>query len=184
MLRAFRPCASVAAVAFVFYTVFSIVGMNLFGGRFYSCNDITKTCLQSAPGMDSTSCPDSDSCSGTFYNNATSAWEDREWTNPTYEDTGTSYSFDDFFSSMLVLFEVAGLEMWPSVMYSANDVTEVGKAPKRNNSEANSLFFVLFISVMTFFIMELFVTVIIDNFNEIKAERDGSAYMTKKQVRQ
>ena len=39
MLRAFRPCASVAAVAFVFYTVFSIVGMNLFGVRFYSCND-------------------------------------------------------------------------------------------------------------------------------------------------
>ena len=83
---------------------------------------------------------------------------------------------------MTVLFEVASLEMWPSVMYSANDVTEVGYAPKRNNAEGNSLFFVLFISVMTFFIMELFVTVIIDNFNEIKAERDGSAYMTDKQI--
>lgn len=58
----------------------------------------------------------------------------------------------------------------------------IGQAPARNNSEVNSLFFVLFISVMTMFVMELFVTVIIDNFNEIKAERDGSAYMTDKQI--
>ena len=90
-------------------------------------------------------------------------------------------SFDNFFIAMLTLFEVASLEMWPSVMYSTNDVTKVGFAPERNGAEGNSMFFVLFISVMTFFVMELFVTVIIDNFNEIKAETDGSAFMTEKQ---
>ncbi|GMH69806.1 hypothetical protein TrST_g4693 [Triparma strigata] len=181
MLRAFKPCASVGAVAMVFYTVFSIVGVNFFGGKFYSCNDITRTCSQDAPGMDSTLCLDADACTGNYTNDGGEV-VDRVWANPTYEDTGKEYSFDNFFAAMLVLFEVASLEMWPSVMYSANDVTEVGYAPKHNASEGNSLFFVLFISVMTFFIMELFVTVIIDNFNEIKAERDGSAYMTEKQI--
>jgi len=182
MLRAFKPCASVASVALVFYTVFSIVGVNLFGGRFYSCNDPSRTCYPSAPGMNSALCPEVDACTGNWTNPSTGLVEDRAWQNPTYEETGTSYSFDNFFVGMLTLFEVASLEMWPSVMYSANDITSVGRAPSRNNSEGNSLFFVLFISVMTFFVMELFVTVIIDNFNEIKAERDGSAYMTEKQI--
>ena len=182
MLRAFKPCASVASVALVFYTVFSIVGINLFGGRFYSCTDPSRTCYPLAPGMTEESCPAEIACSGNWTNPESGSIEDREWLNPTYEATGTAYSFDNFFQAMLVLFEVASLEMWPSVMYSANDITSVGLAPKRNNSEGNSLFFCLFISVMTFFVMELFVTVIIDNFNEIKAERDGSAYMTDKQI--
>lgn len=182
MLRAFKPCSSVAAVALVFYTVFAIIGINLFGGRFYSCTDPSRTCLATAPGMSSELCPDSLNCAGNWTNPESGSQEMRQWLNPTYEETGTTFSFDNFFSSMMVLFEVASLEMWPSVMYATNDVTGVGTAPKRNNKEGNSLFFVIFISVMCFFVMELFVTVIIDNFNEIKAERDGSAFMTEKQI--
>ena len=182
MLRAFKPCASVASVALVFYTVFSIVGINLFGGRFYSCTDPFRTCFPDAPGMTADLCPTANACIGNWTNPDSGLVEAREWANPTYEETGTTYSFDNFFTAMLTLFEVASLEMWPSVMYSANDITDVGLAPTRNNKEGNSLFFVLFISIMTFFVMELFVTVIIDNFNEIKSERDGSAYMTDKQI--
>ena len=182
MLRAFTPCASVAAVALVFYTVFSIVGMNLFGGKFYSCNDPSRICSLSAPDMTEEFCDPALDCSGIWLNRDSGLNETRLWANPKYEGTGTTFSFDDFGSSMTVLFEVASLEMWPSVMYAANDVTSVGMAPERNANEGNSLFFVLFISVMTMFVMELFVTVIIDNFNEIKAERDGSAYMTENQI--
>ena len=182
MMRAFVPCSSVAAVALVFYTVFSIVGMNLFGGRFYSCSDGSRTCYSAAPGMNSELCPANLDCTGDWLNPESGNTEARLWANPTYESSGTEFSFDDFGSAMTVLFEVASLEMWPSVMYAANDVTSIGVAPERNASEGNSMFFVLFISVMTMFIMELFVTVIIDNFNEIKSERDGSAYMTDTQI--
>ena len=51
MMRAMKPCASVMAVALVFYTVFAIVGTNLYSGRFYSCTDGSKTCFSGAPGM-------------------------------------------------------------------------------------------------------------------------------------
>jgi len=185
MMRAMKPCASVGAVALVFYTVFAIVGTNLFGGRFYSCTDPSRTCFSGAPNMDTLygrDCLPEIDCVGTFFNDDSGANETRKWENPYYESTGTTFSFDNFFVAMLTLFEVASLEMWPSVMYAANDVTKVGFSPEFNATEGNSLFFVLFISIMTFFVMELFVTVIIDNFNEIKSERDGSAYMTEKQI--
>jgi voltage-dependent calcium channel L type alpha-1D len=116
MLRAAVPCASVAAVALVFYTVFSIVGMNLFGGKFRSCTDPSKTCYSGANDIIPDTCLAERDCVGDWTNPDSGELEPRLWANPTYEESGTAFSFDDFGSSMTVLFEVASLEMWPSVM--------------------------------------------------------------------
>ena len=48
----------------------------------------------------------------------------------------------------------------------------------RNNNPIYSLFFILFIFITAFFIMNLFVGVMIDKFNEIQNELNGSAFLT------
>ena len=119
MMRSMKACASVAAVAMVFYTVFAIVGTNLYGGRFYSCTDKSRTCFSGAPKMDTLygrDCTPDIDCVGTWFDEATGTNETRVWQNPFYEETGTTFNFDNFFIAMLTLFEVASLEMWPSVM--------------------------------------------------------------------
>jgi hypothetical protein len=71
---------------------------------------------------------------------------------------------------MLVLFETATLEMWLEVMYHGVDATEENVHPWRDANPAACVFFVVFIIVGSFFIMNLFVGVTIDKFNEMKEE--------------
>ena len=68
---------------------------------------------------------------------------------------------------MLTLVEVSTLEMWPDIMNMAIDSTGVDTGPKRDNKTEVSLLFVAFIFLTTFFVMNLFISVIVDKFNEL-----------------
>uniref|UniRef100_A0A7S0CQF9 Voltage-gated ion channel superfamily n=1 Tax=Micromonas pusilla TaxID=38833 RepID=A0A7S0CQF9_MICPS len=81
-----------------------------------------------------------------------------------------NYDFDHIGTAMLVLFETATLEMWLEVMYHGVDATEENVHPWRDANPAACVFFVVFIIVGSFFIMNLFVGVTIDKFNEMKEE--------------
>ena len=81
-----------------------------------------------------------------------------------------NYDFDHIGTAMLVLFETATLEMWLEVMYHGVDATETNVHPWRDANPAACVFFVVFIIVGSFFIMNLFVGVTIDKFNEMKEE--------------
>ena len=86
-----------------------------------------------------------------------------------------NYDFDHIGTAMLVLFETATLEMWLEVMYHGVDATEENVHPWRDANPAACVFFVVFIVVGSFFIMNLFVGVTIDKFNEMK-EESAAAY--------
>ena len=74
---------------------------------------------------------------------------------------------------MLTLFEVSTLEMWPNIMFRAIDATTPTTAPKRDNQPFVSLLFVVFIFLTTFFVMNLFISVIVDKFNEMQKKKEG-----------
>lgn len=54
------------------------------------------------------------------------------------------------------------------LMRSAVDSTEVGRQPMRDNGLVYYIFFVIFIVFGSFFTLNLFIGVIIDNFNMLK----------------
>lgn len=76
--------------------------------------------------------------------------------------------FDYIGNAMLTLFEISTTEGWVDVMYSACDARGIFMQPIRDAQEVWSLFFVFFILVGSFFILQLCVGVIIDNFSRIK----------------
>ena len=73
-------------------------------------------------------------------------------------------NFDSVPSAMMTLFIVASLEGWPDIMYSTVDATGIEKGPKYNATPINSYFFVLFVLLGSFFLMNLFVGVIFMNY--------------------
>lgn len=90
-------------------------------------------------------------------------------------------NFNNVWNAMLTLFEISTTEGWVDVMYSATDATEPMKQPQRDIQEGWSLFFVAFILVGAFFILNLCVGVIIDNFNEEKEESGKGILVTESQ---
>ena len=84
---------------------------------------------------------------------------DREWIIP-------DNRYDNVILSMLTFFEISTLEMWPGMMYSAIDSHDVDHIPIIDNDKSKSIVFIIYIFVTTFFIMNLFISVIVDKFNE------------------
>lgn len=68
---------------------------------------------------------------------------------------------------MLTLFEMATLEMWPDVMHMGIDATKQDTQPITNYNPSISLYFIVFIVVGSFFVLNLFVGVTINKFNEM-----------------
>lgn len=181
LAQAMNSISSVLFVAFIFYLMFAIIAVDLFGGKFYSCNDISRTCYPYAPGLDPDLCPKQLQCLGKFHDPTSGTQVTRQWTNPRYSPSSTTYSFDDVPSGLVSLFEVASQENWANLMWTAVDAVSPGIAPRRDHKPYNAIFFIVFLLIVAFFVQEIFVAVIINNFKKIKGVSNGSAFMTARQ---
>ncbi len=71
-------------------------------------------------------------------------------------------NFDNVAISALALFQVATLELWVDIMFTAVDVAGVGNQPLWNNHPIAILFFILVVIVCCFFVLNLFIGVTLD----------------------
>jgi hypothetical protein len=78
--------------------------------------------------------------------------------------------FDDVVDSLLCLFEMSTTEGWPAVMWAGVDSTGVGKQPVQNAAFSSIGFFVAFLIVGNFFVLNLFVGAVIDNYLDLETE--------------
>ena len=83
-------------------------------------------------------------------------------------------NYDDVIRSMITFFEISTLEMWPDMMFAAIDSNGLDNVPEKNKNMGYSIIFILFIFVTSFFIMNLFISVIVDKFNDEIEKREGS----------
>jgi voltage-dependent calcium channel L type alpha-1D len=104
------------------------------------------------------------------------------WVNPPLG------SFDSFGSAMLLLFIMSTGDGWDALMFSLMDSSPPGEAPIRNDFSVKALFAIAWMFVGSFFAINLFVGVVVDNFNRLKQEAEeeggegGSATMTPEQA--
>lgn len=184
VLKAIPNCVHVMMVSLLFFLIFAILGVNFFGGRFYSCTDESRSCYSKF--AEEGTCPPELDCVGSYLNPDTGLLEPREWVNPSYGVPSVvhpSYHFDNVAAGILTLFEVASLELWLDVMNRAADVTTLGHEPVRDANRYAVFFFMAFVVVASYFILNLFVTIVVDNFGKMKAkvEHGGTVFMTATQ---
>jgi len=133
----------------LFFT-FSILGTQLWAGKFWFCNDGVSDAAACSPD---TTYVDDDG-------NAVA----RKWINP-------PMNFDNVLTGLLTLTEVSTLEMWLEPMYSAMDVpSNIGKAPQQNQNAYFAIYFVIFIALSNFIVLNLFTSAVCDCFARKEAE--------------
>lgn len=87
--------------------------------------------------------------------------------------------FDDVLSAMLNLFQMTTTEGWVDVMNSGIDSVGIDMQPKYNNNVVAVIYFAAFMVVGSQFVINLFVGVVIDNFNSIKEKEElGNLFVT------
>lgn len=85
-------------------------------------------------------------------------------------DQTVPQQFDNVAQALLTFFEISTTEAWTSVMYAAVDATDVDMQPIRDRQVMIVWFFMLFMLVGSYLVMNLFVGVIIDNFNKVQPQ--------------
>ncbi|XP_074632379.1 sodium channel protein 1 brain-like isoform X4 [Acropora palmata] len=149
LFAAIPGIGNVLLVSLLFWLIFSILGVHLFAGTFYKCVDKSNELLPPSVISNKTDCL------------AHANTDGYRWVN-------SKVNFDNVFAGFLALMQVATFEGWMEVMQDAVDSTGVDRQPKFENKLAAFCFFVAFIVVGSFFVLNLFVGVIIDNFNSLK----------------
>uniref|UniRef100_A0AAQ5YRG1 Voltage-dependent L-type calcium channel subunit alpha n=1 Tax=Amphiprion ocellaris TaxID=80972 RepID=A0AAQ5YRG1_AMPOC len=84
---------------------------------------------------------------------------EREWTN-------SELNFDNILNGMLALFTISTFEGWPKLLYKAIDSNLEDTGPVYNNRVAISVFFIIYLILIAFFMMNIFVGFVIVTFQE------------------
>lgn len=90
-----------------------------------------------------------------------------------YTWINSKITFDHVGMGYLALLQVATFEGWMEVMADAVDARGVDLQPQREANLYAYIYFVIFIVCGSFFTLNLFIGVIIDNFNMLKKRVSG-----------
>ncbi|ESO06390.1 hypothetical protein HELRODRAFT_64539 [Helobdella robusta] len=152
LIQAIPSILNVLLVCLVFWLIFSIMGVNLFMGKFGRCVDADGVKIE----ID------------TLNKFNINIGHNMSWFNP-------KVNFDNVLLGYLALFQVATFKGWMDIMYAAIDSREYGQQPKFEEKHLMYLYFVMFIVFGSFFTMNLFIGVIIEQFNMQKKKITGGS---------
>ena len=82
----------------------------------------------------------------------------------------------------MTVYEVASGEMWPDFMYDSVDAVGIGEAMLPNYQLGYSMYYVGTIFVCMFLMVNVFVGVIIEKYNENKDLSEGQGMLTEGQL--
>ncbi|XP_068576295.1 sodium channel, voltage gated, type VIII, alpha subunit b isoform X1 [Cebidichthys violaceus] len=166
LVGAIPSIMNVLLVCLIFWLIFSIMGVNLFAGKYYYCYNET---------AEENFLPDDvnnkTECLALIQSNFTEV----RWKN-------VKINFDNVGAGYLALLQVATFKGWMDIMYAAIDSRKVEDQPIYEDNLYMYIYFVIFIIFGSFFTLNLFIGVIIDNFNQQKKKFGGQdIFMTEEQ---
>ncbi|MGH0140668.1 UNVERIFIED_CONTAM: hypothetical protein FKN15_037776 [Acipenser sinensis] len=147
---AIRTIGNIMIVTTLLQFMFACIGVQLFKGKFYRCTDEAKTCPEE--------------CKGTYI-----VYKDGDVNHPMVRQRiwhNSDYNFDNVLTAMMALFTVSTFEGWPALLYKAIDSNGENVGPVYNNRVEISIFFIIYIIIIAFFMMNIFVGFVIVTFQE------------------
>uniref|UniRef100_A0A8C9T0J8 Sodium channel protein n=1 Tax=Scleropages formosus TaxID=113540 RepID=A0A8C9T0J8_SCLFO len=152
LVGAIPSIMNVLLVCLIFWLIFSIMGVNLFAGKYYYCyNETEEYRFLPTEVNNKTEC----------FNYINANMSDIRWKN-------VKINFDNVGAGYLALLQVATFKGWMDIMYAAVDSRKVEDQPFYEDNIYMYIYFVIFIIFGSFFTLNLFIGVIIDNFNQQK----------------
>ncbi|XP_074173206.1 voltage-dependent L-type calcium channel subunit alpha-1S isoform X2 [Rhinolophus sinicus] len=147
---AIRTIGNIVLVTTLLQFMFACIGVQLFKGKFFSCNDPSKMTEEE--------------CRGYYYEYKDGdptqiELHPREWTH-------NEFHFDNVLSAMMSLFTVSTFEGWPQLLFKAIDANKDDTGPVYNNRVEMAIFFIVYIILIAFFMMNIFVGFVIVTFQE------------------
>jgi len=174
LIKSLPTVANVLLLGVFISFMFAIMGVQLFAGQLYKCNDASVATREE--------------CNGFFEytdNLSLLAFSDmmqgkrilrkRTWCN-------SDWSFDNVYEAMGTMFMVSTVSDWHQFVWSGMDVQGVGVQPKTNSQPWNALYFVAYTVLSSFCWMNLLISVVVDFYQQARQEAASeSLFITAEQ---
>ncbi|MBN3318990.1 CAC1C protein, partial [Atractosteus spatula] len=147
---AIRTIGNIVIVTTLLQFMFACIGVQLFKGKLFKCTDGSKQTEAE--------------CRGHFIHYKDGDVNQPEKAERKWENN--DFNFDDVLHGMMALFTVSTFEGWPDLLYRAIDSHAEDVGPIYNYRVEISIFFIIYIIIIAFFMMNIFVGFVIVTFQE------------------
>ncbi|XP_061568203.1 voltage-dependent T-type calcium channel subunit alpha-1H [Cololabis saira] len=144
LITSLRPIGNIVLICCAFFIVFGILGVQLFKGKFYHCE-----------GLDTRNITNKSDCLQANYR-----WIRRK------------YNFDNLIQALMSLFVLSCKDGWVNIMYDGLDAVGVDQQPVRNHNPWMLLYFISFLLIVSFFVLNMFVGVVVENFHKCRQDQE------------
>nr|XP_045599576.1 voltage-dependent L-type calcium channel subunit alpha-1D-like [Procambarus clarkii] len=148
VIVAIKTIGNIMLVTCLLEFMFAVIGVQLFKGKFFRCNDRSKI-LES-------------DCRGQFI-----VYHDGDITKPMVEKRvweKNAFHFDNVAKAMLTLFTVSTFEGWPGLLYVSIDSNTEDVGPVHNYRPMVAVYYIIYIIIIAFFMVNIFVGFVIVTF--------------------
>ncbi|NXM14642.1 CAC1I protein, partial [Ploceus nigricollis] len=155
LISSLKPIGNIVLICCAFFIIFGILGVQLFKGKFYHCL-----------GVDIRNITNRSDCVAANY----------KWVHH-------KYNFDNLGQALMSLFVLASKDGWVNIMYNGLDAVAVDQQPVINNNPWMLLYFISFLLIVSFFVLNMFVGVVVENFHKCRQHQEAEEARRREEKR-
>ncbi|XP_037664644.1 voltage-dependent T-type calcium channel subunit alpha-1G isoform X1 [Choloepus didactylus] len=144
LMSSLKPIGNIVVICCAFFIIFGILGVQLFKGKFFVCQ-----------GEDTRNITNKSDCAKASY----------RWVRH-------KYNFDNLGQALMSLFVLASKDGWVDIMYDGLDAVGVDQQPIMNHNPWMLLYFISFLLIVAFFVLNMFVGVVVENFHKCRQHQE------------
>ncbi|XP_077020881.1 voltage-dependent T-type calcium channel subunit alpha-1G isoform X2 [Tamandua tetradactyla] len=144
LMSSLKPIGNIVVICCAFFIIFGILGVQLFKGKFFVCQ-----------GEDTRNITNKSDC-----------------TKASYRWVRHKYNFDNLGQALMSLFVLASKDGWVDIMYDGLDAVGVDQQPIMNHNPWMLLYFISFLLIVAFFVLNMFVGVVVENFHKCRQHQE------------
>ncbi|CAH2312283.1 voltage-dependent T-type calcium channel subunit alpha-1I [Pelobates cultripes] len=155
LISSLKPIGNIVLICCAFFIIFGILGVQLFKGKFFYCL-----------GVDVRNVTNRSDCEAANY----------KWVHH-------KYNFDNLGQALMSLFVLASKDGWVNIMYNGLDAVAVDQQPVTNHNPWMLLYFISFLLIVSFFVLNMFVGVVVENFHKCRQHQEAEEARRREEKR-
>ncbi|XP_049320240.1 voltage-dependent T-type calcium channel subunit alpha-1G isoform X6 [Astyanax mexicanus] len=155
LMSSLKPIGNIVVICCAFFIIFGILGVQLFKGKFFVCQ-----------GEDIRNITNKSDCLLAKY----------KWVRH-------KYNFDNLGQALMSLFVLASKDGWVDIMYDGLDAVGVDQQPIMNYNPWMLLYFISFLLIVAFFVLNMFVGVVVENFHKCRRHQEAEEAKRREEKR-
>ncbi|XP_061626694.1 voltage-dependent T-type calcium channel subunit alpha-1I-like isoform X1 [Phyllopteryx taeniolatus] len=156
LITSLKPIGNIVLICCAFFIIFGILGVQLFKGKFYYCVSL----------------------------NVKNITNKSDCLAANYRWVHHKYNFDNLGQALMSLFVLASKDGWVNIMYHGLDAVGIDQQPVINNNPWMLLYFISFLLIVSFFVLNMFVGVVVENFHKCRQHQEVEEARRREEKRQ